>query len=75
MTFIKTAVVPVEEIGYITAHVVAARMRDDDRKYIKAPIINEALLQGLIDVIEGHCEIEDKKGLIEGLEKVLTSKT
>ncbi len=75
MTFIKTANVPEEEIGYITAHVVAARRRDNDQMFVKTAVINEALLQALIEVIEGHCKIEDEEGLKKGLGKVLMPKT
>lgn len=75
MTFIKTAVVPQEEIGYITAHVIAARQRDYDQRQTISHGPWNLQIMDVIKVIKKHGTIDDESAMIKALQDLLEKST
>ncbi len=80
MNFLHFTEVPEAEVGYITAHVIAARMRErkETYKHIQERMDERSLgekerkmMDGILEVVTQRCTIDDAKGLKKDLEALL----
>lgn len=70
MNFIKTSVVPEDEIGYMTAHVVAARVRDNDQRHLKGLGNSGANTDEVMKLVRAYCRVEDEQALRDALKRL-----